>query len=420
MAHVAHVNARAIRASEERLKFAIEGSGDGIWEYSTTTHLLSLSARSACILGLPENEVHMEVEDFLSLAHPDDRERVGASLNECFLAPSREVGEECRILRPAGEVGWVLLRGKALGGSRSGTERRIFGTLSDITSRKHGEQLLERERLLLKTLIDTLPAHIYVKDREHRFVHCNSSVVNALGAASADEILGNTDEAYFSPVIVGQYREEEDRILSGEASSVHHENAIRYPDGQYRWMTSTKVPIKGPNGEIDLLVGINVDITARRRMEDALKASEARYRELADTLPEMVFEADALGIITFVNLRATQILGRGEAEILNRASVFDFLAAGDVERARTTARKILTEGTSSKGHYTLIHHNGSHIPVMVHTSPIVKHGVATGIRGVVVELRSMVVNDPLSLPSSPNVRRTPLETPVEQAGTNHG
>ena len=85
--------------------------------------------------------------------------------------------------------------------------------MTDISERKRAEEALEKDRNLLRTLIDHLPDCIYVKDRQHRFVAANAAVAQLMGTVP-EELLGKTDEAFYPPALAAEYRSDEERVFS--------------------------------------------------------------------------------------------------------------------------------------------------------------------------------------------------------------
>ena len=135
-----------LQESRLRYQLAVEGSRDGIWDGDLSRGQLHLAPRWCEMLGLDPNE-EISPEQWMELVHPDDRERVRASLSE-YKDENRNsaVSVEYRLRRADGELIWVLSRGASVLGE-DGSVARVAGSLSDITERKRAEQLLEKAAL---------------------------------------------------------------------------------------------------------------------------------------------------------------------------------------------------------------------------------------------------------------------------------
>jgi len=160
-----------------------------------------------------------------------------------------------------------------------------MGTLLDITEQKLAEQRLAAERQLLRTLIDNLPSHIFVKDTQGRYLVSNRSHTQLLGAATEADLLGKTVFDFFPPEVARGFAVTDEALLQGGESIIEREE--RYvAQGGHGWHSATKVPLRDASGRITGLVGIRHDITARKQAEEALNfytASLVRSnRELQD------------------------------------------------------------------------------------------------------------------------------------------
>src|SRR5262245_35660827 len=131
------------------------------------------------------------------------------------------------------------------------------------------EEALAQERNLLRTLIDNLPDYIYVKDRESRFRLGNKAGFTSVGAKSEAELIGKTDFDLFPPHQAQQFLEDEQRLIQTGQPILYKEEPGRDPDWNQRWLLTTKVPLRGPQGEIMGLVGISRDITEAKQAREA-------------------------------------------------------------------------------------------------------------------------------------------------------
>ncbi|MBM3862132.1 MAG: PAS domain S-box protein [Verrucomicrobia bacterium] len=145
-----------------------------------------------------------------------------------------------------------------------------FGISKNLTELKLMEETLENERNLLRSLIDALPDHIYVKDADCRFVLCNQAVSRFFKLGSPEEVHGKSDFDFLPRRLAQQFHEEEQALLRGETPSVHRETEFGEQDGRTHWVITTKVLLRDGHGRIIGLVGINRDITERKQVEEQL------------------------------------------------------------------------------------------------------------------------------------------------------
>ena len=148
-----------------------------------------------------------------------------------------------------------------------------------LKQKKHAEEAILLERRLLRTLIDNLPAMIYVKDSDCRKVIANKADVKNMGFEEESEVLGKTDIELL-PGIIGQrgYNDDREVISSGKAIIEHEEDFIDN-NGVRRWMLTAKIPLHDKDGKITGLVGIGHDITERKENEAELIHSKEKAEE---------------------------------------------------------------------------------------------------------------------------------------------
>ncbi|MCC7450898.1 MAG: PAS domain S-box protein [Anaerolineae bacterium] len=185
--------------------------------------------------------------------------------------------------------------------------------LRDVTERKQAQQALAEERNLLRSLIDTIPDYIYVKDTQHRLVLYNAAC--RLFESNARHGIGKTDVDFLPPDMAANFRAREAAVLAGEALIDQEEQTLN-EQGNPIWVSTTKAPLRNINGEIVGLVGISRDISARKRGEEALHISEERWRgaqqmlrTILDTIPVRVFWKDRNSIYLGCNRLFAQDIG---------------------------------------------------------------------------------------------------------------
>lgn len=158
--------------------------------------------------------------------------------------------------------------------------------------------ILEKERQLMRTLIDALPDNIYAKDLDSRFLLANHSVAHSMGTSSTD-ILGKDDFDFFPAELAQQYLNDEQKVLTtGKALLDREEPAVDQTTGNTRWLLTSKVPFRNKAGKIVGLVGIGRDISRRRVAELALRRSEERFRSLTELSSDWYWEQNEHGKFT--------------------------------------------------------------------------------------------------------------------------
>jgi PAS domain S-box-containing protein len=132
--------------------------------------------------------------------------------------------------------------------------------------------------------------------------------------------------------------------------------------------------------------GLFLDIEARKKAQDTLKASEEKYRDLTNSLPEIVFEADLNGNMTFLNPRGFEILGMSNEEFEKGSTIFQFLVPEDRERARENLKKTFAGEIKSPIEYRIIGAESKVFSVLIRASPRVSGNKVIGLRGLVMDI----------------------------------
>jgi len=127
-------------------------------------------------------------------------------------------------------------------------------------------------------------------------------------------------------------------------------------------------------------------IAERKRTEESLRESEERFRQMAELLPEIVFEMDARGILAFVNQQGFKMTGYTQEDFDQGFEGVNLFVTAERETARQSIAKILTENCSASSEYTVQRKDGSTFPVVTRTAPIVRDGKPVGLRGIVFNI----------------------------------
>jgi PAS domain S-box-containing protein len=149
-----------------------------------------------------------------------------------------------------------------------------FGITRDITELRHLQQNLEQERSLLRTLIDSLPDYVYLKDRDSRFILTNKAQAQLVGASDPGELIGRTDYDFVPKELADRYRADDLKIMQSGIGVVNIEEPSKAAGGGLRKVLTTKVPISDAAGAVTGLVGISRDVTEFTRLQEQLQQAQ--------------------------------------------------------------------------------------------------------------------------------------------------
>lgn len=136
--------------------------------------------------------------------------------------------------------------------------------------------------------------------------------------------------------------------------------------------------------------GVLRDVTSRKQTEDALRQSETRFREMADLLPQPLYEADLNGVITFTNRAGFEHFGYTPDDLSQGVRTMDMIVPGERDLARRNTMDILRGKPGRSNEYTALRKDGTIFPVIISSAPIMKEGRPAGLRGVILDITDRV------------------------------
>jgi PAS domain S-box-containing protein len=146
-----------------------------------------------------------------------------------------------------------------------------FGISRNITEQKNLENALLVKQLLLEGIIENIPDQVYYKDRNSKFVLCNTPVALLAGCTSEKDLIGKSDFDFYPANLAEQYFKDEQTLMEkGEKFLDHEEQILDKKTGEMRWNLSSKVPVKDGKGNVIGLAGVNRDITERKKAEEEI------------------------------------------------------------------------------------------------------------------------------------------------------
>ena len=221
-------------------------------------------------------------DDYLSLCESKNSREQARSLTTAL-----EDGRTIRIAhRPTPDGGWV-------------------STHEDITE-LHDQRAKSNERISVQALIDRVPDNLWFKDVESRFVLVNQATLRRMGLARPEDVLGKSDLQLCPPEAAQQYFADEQKVIKSGQPLIDKEEYVIGAGGEKRWILTSKVPLRGEDGELIGLVGVSRDITERRQA-DALLDGQAEILKMIASNESL--EAVLENLVHLVETQLSGVLG---------------------------------------------------------------------------------------------------------------
>jgi len=307
----------ALRASEERLRLALEAGELGTWDLDLVTGKAVRSLRHDQIFGYPEAQPEWTLEQALRHVVPEDRQKVLDAHSPA--AGNQSMYVEARFLRVDGGIRWVMSTGRFLF-DREGRPVRLTGICADITERKAAEEKLrsselraKEERDRLSALINSMRDEVWLVDTSRRLTLANPSVMREFllpdGTLDAEKLAG----AYEVLRDDGTPRPVEEappfRALRGETLDGVAE-IVRTPStGELRHRLVSAAPIKDAAGRITGSVSVVRDATELKRSAEALARSRDGLSRLADASASVMTKTDVGDMLQAISEAALALTG---------------------------------------------------------------------------------------------------------------
>jgi two-component system, cell cycle sensor histidine kinase and response regulator CckA len=375
---------QAIRESEERFRQAIENSQAGYFQIGADGCFQHVNRTWLSMHGYDSlDEVIGRSFDLTQL--PADCAEAGRIV-DFVLGGGRVSSGEFSRLRKDGTVGYHQYSVVPVhrGGQVTGAE----GFLIDSTDRRRFEEELRKRNAFVEAVLENAPIGFAVNtihDGKQVFTSRRFDSIYGLQPGTVRDVDDFFVKVYPDPAFRNEMRE---RIISdiatGDPARMRWESIPIGPHGaDQRIVSAINIPLP----DQDLMISTVQDVTSRKRAEDALAASEHKYRQIVELAHEGIWSIDAAGNTTFVNPRMAEMLGYEVDEMIGR-NMFSFTDERGTEIARADLalrRQGLAEQRETD--FEFLHKDGDRVYIRLHTSPVLdERGLYQGSIGMIEDV----------------------------------
>ena len=345
---------QALRESESKFRLLAENISDVFWLASPDLEkMYYVSPAYDLIWGFSAQSLYAYPYQWSEAILPEDRERVMVVFGK-LMQKEPSVSVEYRILRPDGGVRWIHDRGFQVRDAK-GELTHITGIATDITERKRADEESRQQQTELRVLFDLIPAMVWFKDTDNHILRVNKRVAEAAGK-SVEEIEGKPSLEIY-PNEAGKFYEDDLEVIRSGVPKLGIVETLRKREGEDSWVQTDKIPYRDQNGNVVGIVVMAQDISARRRTEEAQRASDARYRTLFDYAPDGILIVSPENIYIDANVSICNMLGYTRDELIG-LGVTEIVAETDHQRI-DPALSVIRGNTDHHREWKFRHKDGS-------------------------------------------------------------
>ena len=264
---------RALRETERRLTLAQNAAYLGVWDRDLKTEIITICGKYAELHGLPPERTTLTHEEWFSLIHPDDRQRVQALMRDARERTLAFDGE-FRVIWPDASVHWLWAKGTVLV-DEARRPIRTMGVVGDMTERKHADDALRESEERFRNMADSAPVMIWVSSLGKLCTFFNKPWLDFTGHAMEQE-LGDGWASGVHPTDVNGCLATYNSSFDARRA-FQMEYRLRRADGNYRWVLDNGAPLYR-GGEFAGFIGSCIDITEQKLTEERLRESEQRLK----------------------------------------------------------------------------------------------------------------------------------------------
>jgi PAS domain S-box-containing protein len=287
-------------SQEARLLRIIAGSKDGLWDWNLLTNEVFFSHQAHTLMDIPPAAKPFTFADLLARLLPEDRQPSMIAMQQ-LIDEGEPYEQEHHIMLPDGTLRTCLCKGLVTQRDNEGKPNSVSGTITDITHLKHVERSLHESQARLNRVISGADEGFWDWDINQDSLYWSDRLFELLGIPRLSHPLTYEYFESFLP------EDDKDKIKTNVAKAIAEQSPLqmqvrmRHISGDYRYFNVRGKPYYDDEGRPQRLSGMIADITIQKEQELQLAESEARFRNLAEASPVMIWMTDERGELTYFN-----------------------------------------------------------------------------------------------------------------------
>jgi PAS domain S-box-containing protein len=171
---------------------------------------------------------------------------------------------------------------------------------------------------MFQLVLDNIPQRVFWKDRNFRYLGCNKPFARDAGFDSPSDLIGKNDFELSWKDTAPLYRADDHHVMESDSPKLNYEEQQHKPDGTVLWLRTSKVPLHDRDSTVIGVLGTYEDFTQHKQVEEALRASEQRFRAVTESTIDAIISVSSRGVIVSWNQAAQHLFGYSKQEILGK------------------------------------------------------------------------------------------------------
>ncbi len=306
----------ALRASEERLRQTLNVVRAGWWDWDVISDVSVWADETYHLLGYEIDPRYTNHVSWMARIHPDDRTAVDTAFHR-MLETTGSMDYEARVVWLDGSIHWIHNIGQVIA-QHEGKPQRVLGILMDITARKEAEVRLRQHEERLTLAMSAAKAGWWEWNAKNDVIVRSAQTYVLMGyppGAIPTTIQGSLDMVHPDDhtVVIEAMTES---VLNNRICDFEYR--VVWPDGSIHWLHNLSHTSYDTGNIPERMVGIVMDITERKRQQDALSRSEQQQRLLTDTMSDCVGQVDMRGNLQYLSPAFEKWTGWDSSKWINK------------------------------------------------------------------------------------------------------